>query len=188
MTEAVDEAAIREALARILASEGFRISPRLSAFLRFVIERTLAGEAASLKGYTIATGALGRSEDFDPQADPIVRVEAGRLRKALDAYYAGPGRDDPIVVTVPRGRYVPSFQRAGAAAPPTAPCEPSVAPARPPSRTMLAATAAAIGFMLGVLSTSLLAPRDGAFAVQAETRDQLAAPAAPITTGAVATE
>jgi hypothetical protein len=83
-------AAVREALERVCASEGFRKAPQLAAFLRYVVERTLAGDAASLKGYSIATEALGRGPDFDPQSDPIVRVEAGRLRRTLEGYYAGP--------------------------------------------------------------------------------------------------
>lgn len=108
----VGEDEARAALTRILASAGFRAAPRLAAFLAFVVERTLAGEGTALKGYTIATGALGRGPDFDPAADPIVRVEAGRLRRALAAYYAGPGAGDPVVVSVPRGGYAPLFRAA----------------------------------------------------------------------------
>ena len=173
----VGDAAVREALARVLASEGFRAAPRLAAFLTFVVERTLAGHAASLKGYTIATGALGRPPEFNPQLDPIVRVEAGRLRRALAAYYAGPGGTDPVVVTIPRGRYVPSFS---AAAPS---CAPSPAPrpvARyiwPASPTAVAATAAALGFVLGVASTALLVPRDLAAAPVVRTQAAADAPA-----------
>src|SRR5215210_4131057 len=88
--------AFRAALARVVASEPFRHAPRLVAFLTYVVEKTLSGEAAAIKGYTIATQALGRSHDFDPQTDPIVRVEAGRLRRALQTYYAGEGADDPV--------------------------------------------------------------------------------------------
>jgi hypothetical protein len=69
---------IRAALERMVASENFRTCPQLAAFLRFVLEATLRGESAHLKGYTIAVEALGRSGDFDPQQDPIVRVEAAR--------------------------------------------------------------------------------------------------------------
>lgn len=149
----VDEAAARGALARVLASDGFRASPRLAAFLGFVVERTLAGESGALKGYTIATGALGRPAAFDPQADPIVRVEAGRLRRALAGYYAGPGHDDPVIITVPRGRYVPRFEPAlsRAAAP---------APHAVTSRGLRSRAAAMIGFALGVLAATVLPPRD----------------------------
>jgi tetratricopeptide (TPR) repeat protein len=100
---------IRAALDRILASDAFRSAPQLAAFLGFIVERGLAGRAAELKGYTIAVEALGRPPDFDPQADPIVRVEAGRLRKALLQYYAGEGAAEPVRIAIPVGGYVPSF-------------------------------------------------------------------------------
>jgi tetratricopeptide (TPR) repeat protein/TolB-like protein len=101
---------IRAALERVLASDMFRVSPQLVAFLRFVVEATLGGEGERIKGYTIAVEALGRGEDFDPQADPIVRVEAGRLRRALAEYYAGPGATDLVIIDIPRGRYIPTFR------------------------------------------------------------------------------
>jgi tetratricopeptide (TPR) repeat protein len=118
---------IRAQLERILASEIFRSAQQLSAFLTYVVEQTLSGRAAELKGYTIAVEAFGRSPDFDPQADPIVRVEAGRLRKALHLYYAGEGGDDPVRITVPVGGYVPSFTRLA----PPPPVLPSRAPRSP---------------------------------------------------------
>ena len=99
-----------DALARVVTSSGFRRAPRLAAFLRYIVERELAGHRSQIKGYTIAVEALGRHAEFDPQADPIVRVEAGRLRRALKRYYAGPGRRDPLVIEVPPGKYVPLFR------------------------------------------------------------------------------
>ncbi len=104
---------IRAALARVVASVCLRGSPRLISFLCFVVEATLTGQADRLKGYCIAVGALGRSDNFDPQTNPIVRVEAARLRRALERYYAGMGRHDQIVIELPRGRYVPTFSRRG---------------------------------------------------------------------------
>ena len=110
-----DEAvAVRDALSRAAESPAFRNAPQLVAFLTFIVEKTVSGEVGDLKGYTIATQALGRGQDFDPQSDPIVRVEAGRLRRALDAYYHDSGRDDPIRIIVPRGTYVPIFQSGSA--------------------------------------------------------------------------
>lgn len=102
---------IRAALNRVLASPPFRSSPQLLAFLRFVVESVLKGDAEHIKSYTIAVEALGRGHDFDPQADPIVRVEAGRLRRTLQHYYAGPGMDDPVIIDLPRGAYIPAFRR-----------------------------------------------------------------------------
>jgi hypothetical protein len=107
-------AMIRAGLERVLASDAFRAAPQLSAFLAFVVERTIDGRGAELKGYTIAVEALGRPADFDPQADPIVRVEAGRLRRTLSQYYAGEGQSDPVRITMPVGGYVPVFEPTGA--------------------------------------------------------------------------
>lgn len=118
MTEGVDDpgrldvraaAIIRAGLDRVLVSDAFRAAPQLSAFLGFVVERTVEGRASELKGYTIAVEGLGRPADFNPQLDPIVRVEAGRLRRALAQYYAGDGRDDPVQISMPVGGYVPVF-------------------------------------------------------------------------------
>ena len=101
---------IRAALGRVIASEMLRHSPQLAAFLRFVVEATLRGESHLIKSYTIAVDALGRASDFDSRFDPIVRVEAGRLRRALERYYAGVGAMDPVTIHIPRGCYVPEFR------------------------------------------------------------------------------
>lgn len=112
------EVEIRAALDRICGSPTFQSSPRLSAFLRFVVERVLAGDSACIKGYTIAVEALGRGPSFDPQTDPIVRVEAGRLRRALARYDAEEGVDDPVRIELPRGCYIPKFLRRAPSHPP----------------------------------------------------------------------
>jgi hypothetical protein len=109
---------IRRELSRIVGSSTFRDSYRLTSFLSFIVETTLAGNGSKLKAYTIAVEALGRGADFDPQTDPIVRVEAVRMRQALARYYSGIGRDDPLVIEVPRGSYIPAFRHRGKA------CEP----------------------------------------------------------------
>ena len=101
---------IQTALDRIVSSPGFKKSPQLACFLSFVVGETLAGRGDRIKAYNIAADALGRSPDFDPQNDPIVRVEAGRLRRALDHYYSNGGTGDPVVIELPRGHYVPKFR------------------------------------------------------------------------------
>ena len=101
---------IRAALHRIVASTALAKSHQLAHFLTFIVDETLAGRGERLKAYTIATDGLGRDADFDPQTDPIVRVEAARLRHALEQYYATEGRDDPLVIELPLGRYVPVFR------------------------------------------------------------------------------
>ncbi len=110
-----DETEVRAALECVLASASFRGSPQLGAFLRFVVDETLHGRGASLKGYTIAVEALGRDPRFNPQIDPIVRVEATRLRRALERYYAGEGLADSVIIDLARGSYAPTFLRRGAA-------------------------------------------------------------------------
>jgi adenylate cyclase len=102
---------VREQLGRIVASVTFRGSLRLTSFLRFVVETALAGHGNRIKAYTVAVEALGRPENFDPQDDPIVRVEAVRLRQALAHYYADVGVDDSVIIEMPRGSYVPVFGR-----------------------------------------------------------------------------
>jgi tetratricopeptide (TPR) repeat protein len=102
---------VRDALARIVFSGEMRASPQLMAFLRFVVETAQRGEAGRIKAYTIAVEALGRPAEFNPDGDSIVRVEAGRLRRLLQAYYSSAGADDPIVIEMPRGSYVPAFRR-----------------------------------------------------------------------------
>jgi TolB-like protein len=109
---------IRAALERMAASESFRSSPQLAAFLRFTVEAVLRGERERIKAYTIAIEALGRDERFDPQADPIVRVEATRLRRAVERYYAGPGANEPVLIELRPGSYVPAFRRRDATAQP----------------------------------------------------------------------
>ena len=99
---------VRAQLSRLLGSDDFKASERLKAFLSFVVEETLAGNEKNIKAYTIALGAFGRSPEFDPQLDPIVRIEAGKLRKALEIYfYAHP--EDDVQIIIPKGSYVPSF-------------------------------------------------------------------------------
>jgi tetratricopeptide (TPR) repeat protein len=101
---------IREAVARVLEYPVFVASPRLRSFLTFLVDETLAGRAAQLKAYTIATGAFGLPENFDPQSNSIVRVEAKRLRAALDAAYASFTPQPPVIIRLVPGTYVPRFE------------------------------------------------------------------------------
>jgi adenylate cyclase len=96
---------------RILGHPEFQATDRLRDFLRFVVEEALAGRGAGIKGYTVATRVFGRGERFDASRDPIVRIEAGRLRRALERYYLVAGGRDPIRIDIPKGRYVPRFHR-----------------------------------------------------------------------------
>ena len=101
--------AVRAQLALLLASPDLDAPPRARRFLRYVVEETLAGRADRIKAYAIGTEVFERSADFDAQSDPVVRIEAGRLRRALERYYLSDGRTDRVVITIPKGGYVPYF-------------------------------------------------------------------------------
>ena len=105
----MDSQRVRAQLDRILASAAFADSERASSFLRFVVERSLEGRAAEIKEFVIAVDVLGRNKSFDPKSDPIVRVEAGRLRDRLSSYYQDEGEGDHTLIALPKGAYVPEF-------------------------------------------------------------------------------
>lgn len=106
---------IRAQLDRILASDAFDASGRNRNFLRYVVEETIAGRAGYIKGYAVAQSVFGRGADFDPQLDPVVRIEASRLRRSLERYYLTMGQADPIRIELPKGGYVPHFAHTGSA-------------------------------------------------------------------------
>ena len=107
---------VRAALERVLASPEFVNAVRLSRFLRFAVDKALAGGGAELKEYLLGVEVFDRGQDFDPRLDPIVRVEAGRLRGKLQEYYEGGGQGDPVRIVFRRGSYAPSFEAASPAA------------------------------------------------------------------------
>ncbi len=100
---------MRVQLQRILSSSTFADADRGSRFLRFVVETALEGRTGEIKESVIGVEVLGRSPSFDPKTDPIVRVEAGRLRARLSSYYEGEGKGDAVLISLPKGRYVPDF-------------------------------------------------------------------------------
>jgi adenylate cyclase len=100
---------IQKQLQRILASPAFRATETQKAFLEFVARKTLAGESEEIKGYTVATRVFGRREDFDQATDPIVSIQANKLRRALEHYYLTAGKKDPVHIEIPKGSYVPTF-------------------------------------------------------------------------------
>ncbi len=98
-----------EQLSRILQSKTFENSERLRKFLNYVVTETIEGREDKIKSYSIGIEVLNRNSDFDTTHDGIVRTTANRLRAALEKYYQTEGRDDPIVISLPRGRYLPVF-------------------------------------------------------------------------------
>jgi len=121
---------IRAQLERILGHRDFEASGRTRDLLRFLVEETLAGRGHRLKGYTIAVEVFGRAPAFDANLDPIVRIQAGRLRRALEHYYLVAGGGDSVLIGIPKGRYVPTFTRNAA------PVGSAVAPSEPPFETL----------------------------------------------------
>ncbi|HTF16783.1 MAG TPA: hypothetical protein VK658_01855, partial [Chryseolinea sp.] len=97
-------------LDRVLASPNFIHSSVLAKFLRHIVHETVEGRGHELKEYTIGVAALKKDADFNPQIDSIVRIHAGRLRRALRDYYQTDGMNDPIAIMVPKGSYVPVFE------------------------------------------------------------------------------
>lgn len=100
---------VRKQLTRILSTHEFKNSQVVSKFLEFVVEEVLAGRANEIKEYTIGVKALGRSADFNPQFDAVVRIHAGRLRRMLREYYNGNTPNEPLLIEIPKGSYVPAF-------------------------------------------------------------------------------
>jgi hypothetical protein len=104
-----NQRAIREQLERILESPGFRNSKRYPNLLRYVVERTLLGQTSDLKERTLGIDVFGRSPDYDPAVDPVVRVSAGEIRKRIAQYYHEAGHDTEIRIDLPLGSYLPEF-------------------------------------------------------------------------------
>lgn len=135
---------VEDALAAIASSGALGQRSRLGRLLDYLVTEELAGRGAQLKGYTIGTNVFDRAADFDPNADSIVRVEVNRLRQALAHHYATEGRESPLQIDIPKGKYRPQFTRAA----------PKPAP-RPGLRTRLAVAfilAAAVGLGLFLVS------------------------------------
>ena len=105
-----DQKSIREQLDRILHSGPFLHAPRRQRFLTYIVNETLAGRAERLKGYNVALKVFDRPETFDSNIDPIVRIEAARLREKLREYYDADGKGDPIRIDLPKGKYTPQIE------------------------------------------------------------------------------
>lgn len=100
---------VRGQLDRILRSGSFRNAPALQRLLQYVTSQSTEGQLAHLKEYTIGVDVFGRGDGYDPKIDPVVRVEMHRIRQKLREYYQREGANDPIVVEIPTGHYVPTI-------------------------------------------------------------------------------
>ena len=101
---------VQAALDDLLGWPPIARSPQLASFLSYIVGKKLAGEDSGIKAYSIAVDVFGRPPSFDPQTDPIVRVQARRLRALLEQFYDEPGRRADLRIVLPVGRYVPEFQ------------------------------------------------------------------------------
>ncbi len=145
-------AAIASELERIAASRSFRKAERCLRLLRYVIEAALQGRAGELKEYTLAVNVFERPESFDPRLEPVVRLEARRLRLKLAEYYQQEGQQDAVIVELPKGAYVPYFRFRQEAS-----LEPPLIPAPPPRdrrrfHLWLAVAVATAGVSMGAWS------------------------------------
>jgi TolB-like protein len=160
----IPEADAKAEVERVLASKGFASAGRLSRLLRYVVDKTLAGQADQLKEYAVGIEVFDRDEKYDPRLDSIVRVEAGRLRSRRDEYYNGEGAGGPMRITLPRGGYVAHFEVRPEPVPnlrPDAPTHPRTpAPSRsrswaswPLTLGLIAAVAAMVVWLVGSTPT-----------------------------------
>src|SRR5262249_53127414 len=99
-----------DSLARVLKNGLGTASDRQRRLIQYLVTEELEGRGDRIKAVAIATDVLGRSADFDPQTDSIVRVEMGRIRQALDLYYATQGANDPVRIKIEKGSYRPKFE------------------------------------------------------------------------------
>jgi len=102
---------LREQIDRIVHSEQFRSSEVLRRLLSFLTEKALSGEADNLKEYIVAIDGLGKADSYDPQHNSAVRIQMGRLRQRLAEYYRAEGKDDLIIVDLPKGRFRLTFEQ-----------------------------------------------------------------------------
>lgn len=103
------EPLINEQVQKIFSDPAFSVSDILKRFLQYIVRETLAGRSNMIKEYTIGVNVLNKPADFKPQHDAIVRIHAGRLRRALNYYYKEAGTRDLIEISMPKGSYVPVF-------------------------------------------------------------------------------
>lgn len=104
-----DHETVLKHLDKIVESPGFVNAQRMRSLLKFIVHESLNGHTNALKAFTIAVEVFQRDESFDPQQDPLIRVQAGNLRKRIEQYYQDEGKDDPVIIEIPKGAYSAIF-------------------------------------------------------------------------------
>lgn len=143
-------------LEAILHSKTFSHSHSLRQLVEFVVRKGFSSPHEPIKEYTIATEVLGRSQDFDPRADNIVRVQMRRLREKLDEYYLAEGQRDQIRIVMPRGQYAAEYIKVTEDATPARPDPPQPSGSVPPAKKRLIGWRWVAGFSLVVLTLLLV--------------------------------
>src|SRR5690349_2396991 len=92
---------------RVAASSSFQRSPRLRELLIYICDRAIQNRPEELREQLIGRGVFGRKPDYNPAEDNIVRVEMRQLRKRLEEYFATEGKDEPFLILIPKGAYLP---------------------------------------------------------------------------------
>jgi Tol biopolymer transport system component len=151
-----DQSAFRAQLKKILSSHVFLHSPRMSRFLQFVVDTTLEGNSERIKEYVIAIEVFERPKDYDPQTDSTVRTEASKLRSRLSRYYETEGREDLVVISIPKGSYVPVFEEREQQIDPGA-TTPSVASLSPAAESIAPNSRQTRGWIIGATVLLILA-------------------------------
>jgi TolB-like protein/Flp pilus assembly protein TadD len=142
--------AVPEQLGRILSSPQFARAGRLSAFLRFIVEEAAAGRTEGLKETVIGTAVFGKSPGYDPKSDSTVRIQASRLREKLRDYYLTGGKDDSLIIELPKGAYVPLIRPVENASP-----DPKASPDAPARRLSARIVWGALALGLVLLGSTL---------------------------------
>ena len=137
-------------LERLLRSKTFETSEVHRKLLQYLADKAISGEADRLKEYTIGLEAFGKPPSYDPKHDSIVRLQIGRLRQKLSAYYQEESPSDPIIVTLPKGAFKLTFEPASAPLAEPAPLPP---PAQPPSKLRITPFLLAAAVLWAAVST-----------------------------------
>ncbi len=146
---------LKDALERALRSREFAASPRMQKLLKFIVLEAMNGRAGMLKGRAIGVKVFGRDVKFNPDSDSIVRVQMGRLRKSLVHYYLAGGKNDPVHIRIPKGRYAPQFILAEPELPAAAAKARS---AKPAARQLIAGAVSALVLLAGLAAYLAFAP------------------------------
>src|SRR3954453_5774757 len=101
---------INQQVQKILDSPAFKNPPTLSKFLEFIVSEKVKDRDQYIKEYSVAIHVLNRPPSFNPRDDAVVRIHGGRLRRALNDFYLEEGSNDPIVIIVPKGSYIPVIE------------------------------------------------------------------------------